>query len=74
MPLNSSNEKVGKLSEGKHKRLKSEFSLFKLNLFSDLRSNFNIESDEIFLKISNNIAAEVVVFPSEIIFTSVISS
>ena len=56
------------------KRLKSAFSLFKLNLFSDFRSNFNAEFDEIFLRISYRIAADVVVLPSLIIFTSFNSS
>ena len=51
LPSNSS-AKVGKLSIGKHKRLKSAFSLLKLNLFSDFKSKFNSEFDEIFLKIS----------------------
>ena len=73
LPSNSS-EKVGKLSVGKHKRLKSAFSLFKLNLFSDFRSKFNSELEEIFLKISYRIAADVVVLPSLITFTSLISS
>ena len=46
-PLN-----VGKLSIGKHNKLKSEFSLFRLNLFSDFKSKFNSEFAEIFLNIS----------------------
>ena len=62
-PSNSS-AKVGKLSVGKHKRLKSALSDFKLSLFSDFKSKFNSEFEEIFLKISYNIAAEVVVLPS----------
>ena len=45
-------EKVGKLSVGKQRRLKSEFSLFKLNLFSDLSLKLRSEFDDIFLKIS----------------------
>ena len=70
--LNSS-EKVGKLSVGKHLRLKSAFSLFKLSLFSDFKSKFNSEFEEIFLNISKRIDAEVVVLPSLIILTSSIS-
>ena len=50
-PSNSS-EKVGKLSAGKQSRLKSELSLFKLNLLSDFKLKFKSELDEIFLKIS----------------------
>ena len=50
-PSNSS-EKVGKLSVGKHKRLKFEFSFLRLNLFSDFNSKFNSEFEDIFLKIS----------------------
>ena len=72
-PSNSS-AKVGKLSTGKHNRLKSTLSLFRLNLFSDLSSNLNSELDEIFLKISKRIDADVVVLPSVIIFTLSISS
>ena len=72
-PSNSS-AKVGKLSVGKHNKLKSAFSLFKLNLFSDFNSKFNSELEEIFLNISYNIVAEVVVLPSFKIFTSLISS
>ena len=60
---------MGKLSVGKHNKLKSELSLFKLNLFSDLSSKFSSELEDIFLKISYNIAAEVVVLPSFTIFT-----
>ena len=72
-PSNSS-ANVGKLSVGRHKRLKSAFSLFKLSLFSDFKSKFNSEFEEIFLNISKRIDAEVVVLPSFIILTSVISS
>ena len=72
-PSNSSTNE-GKLSVGKHKRLKSEFSLLRLNLFSDFKSKFKSEFDEIFLKISYRIAAEVVVLPSLTILTSEISS
>ena len=49
-PSNSS-ANVGKLSMGKQSRLKSEFSLFRLSLFSVLIQNFS-EFEEIFLKIS----------------------
>ena len=70
-PSNSS-ANVGKLSVGKHKRLKSAFSLFRLNLFSDLSSKLSSELDEIFLKMSYKIAAEVVVLPSFNILTSLI--
>jgi len=72
-PSNSS-ANVGKLSVGKHKRLKSAFSLFRLSLFSDFNSKFKSEFEEIFLNMSYNIAAEVVVLPSFNIFTSLISS
>ena len=51
IPSNSS-AKVGKLSVGKHSRLKSALSLFKLSLFSDFNSKFSSEFEEIFLKIS----------------------
>ena len=68
--LSKSSENVGKLSVGKHNKLKSELSLFKLNLFSYLSSKFSSELEDIFLKISYNIAAEVVVLPSFTIFTS----
>ena len=54
-PSNSS-AKVGKLSVGRQRRLKSEFSLFKLSLFSDFNSKFNSELEEIFLKMSYKIA------------------
>jgi len=70
----NSSAKVGKLSVGKQSKLKSELSLFKLSLFSFLRSKFNSEFEEIFLRISYKIAAEVVVLPSLIILTSSISS
>jgi phosphopantothenoylcysteine decarboxylase/phosphopantothenate--cysteine ligase len=43
---------VGKLSVGKHRRLKSAFSLFRLSLFSVFKSKFNSALEEIFLKIS----------------------
>ena len=72
-PSNSS-AKDGKLSVGRHRRLKSEFSLFKLNLFSDFKLKLRSEFDEIFLSISNKTAADVVVLPSLIPFTSSISS
>ena len=73
LPSNSS-AKVGKLSVGKHNKLKSELSLLRLNLFSDFKSNFNSELEEIFLNMSYKIAADVVVLPSFIILTSLISS
>ena len=72
-PSNSS-AKLGKLSIGRHKRLKSAFSLLRLNLFSDFRSKLNSEFEVIFLRISYNIVAEVVVLPSVITSTSDISS
>ena len=50
-PSNSS-ENVGKLSVGKQSKLKSALSLFKLSLFSDLRSKFNSEFEDIFLRMS----------------------
>ena len=50
-PSNSS-AKDGKLSVGKHKRLKSALSLLRLNLFSDFKSKFNSEFEEIFLSMS----------------------
>jgi hypothetical protein len=59
---------------GRQSKLKSEFSLFKLNLFSDFKSKLNSELAEIFLKISYSIVAEVVVLPSFITLTSEISS
>ena len=62
-----SSENVGKLSVGRHNRLKSALSLFKLSLFSDFNSKLRSEFDETFLKISNNIAADVVVLPSLIV-------
>ena len=65
---------VGKLSVGRQSKLKSELSLFKLNLFSDFKSKLISELEGIFLNISKRIAAEVVVLPSVIIFTSEISS
>ena len=34
---------------GKQRRLKSEFSLLRLNLFSDFKSKLNSELDEIFI-------------------------
>ena len=46
----SSND--GKLSVGKHSKLKSAFSLFKLNLFSVFKSKFSSAFEDIFLKIS----------------------
>ena len=49
--LSNSSAKVGKLSVGKHNKLKSKLSLFKLNLFSVFSSNFKDEFDLIFLKI-----------------------
>ena len=67
-------EKFGKLFIGKHNKLKSEFSVVRFNLFSLLRSNLISEVAEIFLKISYNIAAEVVVLPSLVILISEISS
>jgi hypothetical protein len=70
-PSNSS-AKEGKLSVGKHKRLKSEFSLFRLSLFSDFKSKLNSELEEIFLSMSYSTPAEVVVLPSFITLTSVI--
>ena len=72
-PSNSS-ENVGKLSVGRHNRLKSALSLFKLSLFSDFNSKLRSEFDETFLKISNNIAADVVVLPSLIVWMLLISS
>ena len=45
-------EKVGKFSVGRHNKLKSDFSAFKLNLFSVFKSNVTLEFEEIFLKIS----------------------
>ena len=48
----NSSAKDGKLSVGKHKRLKSALSLLRLNLFSDFKSKFNSEFEEIFLSIS----------------------
>ena len=72
-PSNSS-VKVGKLSVGIHKRLKSALSLFKLSLFSDFKSNLSSALEGIFLKMSYKIAAEVVILPSSIICTSLISS
>ena len=50
--LSNSSANVGKLSVGKHKRLKSEFSLLRLSLFSDFKSKFNSEFADIFLNIS----------------------
>ena len=70
----NSSENVGKLSVGKHKRLKSEFLVFKLSLFSVLSSKFNSELEDIFLSMSYRIAAEVVVLPSLRTFMSDISS
>ncbi len=67
-------EKFGKLSLGRHKRLKFELSAFKLSLFSDFNSKLISELIEIFLNISNKIAAEVVLVPSFSIFTSFYSS
>ena len=45
-------EKVGKFSVGRHNKLKSDFSAFKLNLFSVFKSNVTLEFEEIFLKMS----------------------
>ena len=50
-PSNSS-ENDGKLSVGKQSRLKSEFALLRLNLFSVFKSKCNSELEDIFLKIS----------------------
>ena len=72
-PSNSS-VKVGKLSVGKHSKLKSKFSPVKLNLFSDFILKLRFAFEEIFLKISYSTVAEVVVLPSLIISTSFISS
>ena len=72
--LSNSSANVGKLSVGKQSKLKSELSLFKLSLFSVLRSKFNSELEDIFLKISYSTVAEVVVLPSFVTFTSFISS
>ena len=48
----SSTGSFGKLSVGRQRRLKSEFSLFKLSLFSVFKSNVSSELDEIFLRMS----------------------
>ena len=50
-PSNSS-IKVGKLSTGRQSKLKSEFSLLRLSLFSVLSSKLSSELEGIFLKIS----------------------
>jgi hypothetical protein len=60
-------EKFGKLSEGKHSRLKFELSDFMLSLFSFFNSNFNSVLADTFLKMSYKIVAEVVVLPSVVI-------
>ena len=62
-----SSEKVGKLSVGKHNKLKSELAVFKLTLFSDFNSKLISAFEDIFLNISYKIAAEAVVLPSFII-------
>ena len=72
--LSKSSVNVGKFSVGKHNKLKSEFSAFKLSLFSDFRLKCISEFDEIFLKISYKTLADVVVLPSSSIFKSDISS
>ena len=65
--LSKLSEKFGKLSVGRHKRLKSELSVIKLNLFSFFKSNFISEFPDIFLRISYKIVADVVVAPSLLI-------
>ena len=72
--LSNLSSKVGKLLEGRHNKLKSEFFYFKLNLFSLFKVNFISVPEGIFLKISKRTFAEVVVFPSSITFNSDISS
>ena len=69
-----SSTKFGKLSIGRHSKLKSELSVIKFNLFSLFRSNFISEFPDIFLRMSYKIATEVVVAPSLLILTSPISS
>ena len=58
------------MSVVKHSKLKFEFSLLKLNLLFEINSKFKSALEEIFLKISYKIAADVVVLPSVKIFTS----
>ena len=64
--------KVGKLLEGKHNKLKSEFFDFKLNLFSLFRVKLISVPGGIFLKISKRTFADVVVFPSSTTFNCLI--
>ena len=72
--LSKSSAKFGKLSIGKHNKLKSELSVIKFNLFSFFKSNFISELPDIFLRISYRIVADVVVAPSVIVLISLISS
>ena len=69
-PFNGTLSVRGKLFEGKHNKLKSEFSVFRLNLFSLFKLKLIIAPWGIFLKISNKTFAEVVVLPSARTFKS----
>ena len=72
--FSNSSEKFGKLSIGKHNKLKSELSVIKFNLFSLFKSKLMSEFPDIFLNISYNIVADVVVAPSLLILISLSSS
>tara|TARA_B110000305_G_C19134884_1_gene490701 strand:- start:458 stop:733 length:276 start_codon:yes stop_codon:yes gene_type:complete len=65
--LSKSSAKFGKLSIGKHNKLKSELSVIKFNLFSFFKSNLISELPDIFLRMSYKTVADVVVAPSLLI-------
>ena len=66
--LSNLSSKVGKLLDGKQSKLKSEFLVFKLNLFSLLSVKLISVPFGIFLKISKRTFADVVVLPSSVNF------